>query len=249
MPQIEVINAAWPAPVGVRAVTTTRVGGVSMDAYAGLNLGDHVGDDPAAVVANGNALVAELGLPSPPVWLSQVHGATVVAADPAQSGCAADALWTDRENVVCAVLTADCVPLVLASRCGERVAAVHVGWRGLAAGIVDNALSAIADAGADVCAWMGPAISQRGFEVGPEVVAQLAGDDAEALQFFAAGHGDRSMADLYGLLRLRLGRLGVEHVGGGDHCTYSEPDRFFSHRRDGRCGRMATLVWREPLEH
>ncbi len=243
MQRIEVIHAGWSAPGNVCAISTTRGAGVSVGPYRSLNLGDHVGDDAGAVAANRERVARALSLPAAPRWLTQVHGSTVVDAGRAGVGCEADAAWTDRSGVVCAVLTADCVPLALATRCGRRVAAVHVGWRGLAAGVVENAVATLADDAGQLVGWMGPAISQRAFEVGPEVRSALAGDD-EALAFFAPGRADRYMADLFGLLRLRLARLGVGEVAGGEHCTYSDPGRFFSYRRDGRCGRMATLVWR-----
>jgi len=243
MQRLDVVNASWSAPRGVHALTTTRIAGASTGPYRGLNLGDHVGDRDDAVAANRAFLARELALPAEPLWLTQVHGSVVIDAAVARPGARADAAWTDQVGVVCAVLTADCIPLVLATRCGTRVAAVHVGWRGLVAGVVENVLAVLAD-GADPVAWMGPAISRRGFEVGPEVVAALAGDDREAQRCFAPGTGDRAMADLFGLLRLRLNRAGVAEVAGGDHCTFSDPARFFSYRRDGRSGRMATLIWR-----
>jgi YfiH family protein len=243
MQRLEVVNANWSAPDSVRALTTTRLDGASAGPFQGLNLGDHVGDDSAAVAANRAFMARNLRLPAEPLWLAQVHGSAVVDAGVAGQGVQADAAWTDRAGVVCAVLTADCIPLALATRCGTRVAAVHVGWRGLVAGVVENTLAALGS-GRELVAWMGPAISRRGFEVGPEVVEVLSGDDEEARSCFRPGAGDRSMADLFGLLRLRLNRAGVVDVAGGEYCTFSDPERFYSHRRDGLSGRMATLVWR-----
>ncbi len=243
MQRLEVVNASWSAPGRVRALTTTRIDGASTGPYRGLNLGDHVGDAAAAVAANRSFLVRELRLPAQPLWLTQVHGSAVVDAALARPRVRADGAWTEKVGVVCAVLTADCIPLALATACGTRVAAVHVGWRGLVAGVVENAVAALGG-GSGLVAWMGPAISQRGFEVGPEVVAALAADDAEAQRCFVSGAGDRAMADLFGLLRLRLARVGVTVVAGGEHCTFSNPARFYSYRRDGQSGRMATLVWR-----
>lgn len=248
---LDLIRPAWPAPGRVRSVATTRTGGSSGGPYATLNLGDHVGDDPAAVAANRARLRAELGLSREPAWLRQVHGAAVVhAADPGGEPPEADAAWTDRPGVACAVLTADCLPVLLCDRAGTRVAALHGGWRGLAAGVIEATLAAIEGSGVppgELLAWLGPAIGPEAYEVGDEVRRALAARDpdaaAAAYQQTRPGHGH---LDLYAYARARLEALGVPAVFGGDRCTLTDSGRFYSYRRDGTCGRQATLVWLQP---
>lgn len=234
----------WPLPPGVRAASTTRLGGVSLGAYRGLNLGDHVGDDPRAVAANRAALMQALRLPAPPLWLSQVHGIAVAGADD-PPGIAADARYADRPGVVCAVLTADCLPLLLCSDDGREVAAVHCGWRGLAAGIVGRVVACFAAAPTALGAWLGPAIGPAAFEVGTEVRDVFVRRDAGAASCFCAGAAGHWRADLYGLARRDLAAAGVQRVHGGELCTVADRERFYSYRRDGVTGRMASLVWRE----
>lgn len=237
----------WPAPPGVRAVSTLRTGGHSNGPWASLNLGDHVGDDPAAVAANRARLVAQLGLPTEPCWLRQVHGTTVVDAVPAPVRPEADAAVTDRRGLACVVLTADCLPVLLARRDGSRVGAAHAGWRGLVAGVLEATVARLCAGGGlpgDVVAWLGPAIGPGAYEVGSDVrEAVLAGDPgaAEALRPARPGHW---WLDLYAAARRRLARAGVTAVYGGAWCTATEAGRFFSYRRDGTCGRQATLIWR-----
>ncbi len=241
------IPALWPAPPGVRALTTTRVGGCSRPPFAALNLGDAVGDDPQAVAANRRRLIEAAGLPEPPRWLEQVHGTRVVAAHEGRGPEAADAAWTDRPGVVCAVLTADCLPVVLAAGDGTAVAVAHAGWRGLSAGVLEAAVAALPAPPGALRAWLGPAIGAGAFEVGPEVEAAFRRDDPGAAAAFAPGRGGRRYADLYALARRRLARAGVGRVAGGAWCTYAAREWLFSHRRDGgRTGRMATLVYRAP---
>ena len=237
------IEPDWPAPPEVRALSTTRAGGVSAGPFSALNLAAHVGDDPAAVAANRARLRAAAGLPAEPAWLRQVHGARVVRL-PAEGGAApeADGAWTDRPGVVCAVLTADCLPVLLCDRCGTRVAALHAGWRGLAAGVLEAGVAALgADPGA-LLAWLGPAIGPAGFVVGPEVVEALGGKPGAA-PWAEPAPGGRWRVDLWAVARERLERAGVAEVYGGGLCTWSDAGRFYSYRRDGRTGRMATLVW------
>ncbi|MEJ2515061.1 MAG: peptidoglycan editing factor PgeF [Gammaproteobacteria bacterium] len=235
----------WPAPVGVAAASTTRTGGASPPPWDSLNLGEHVGDEAARVAENRRRLARALSLPEAPAWLTQVHGTRVLALDdPALPGDRrADAAVTARPGRVLAVLTADCAPVLLCRRDGGRVGVAHAGWRGLAAGVLEAAVSAMETAPAELLAWVGPAIGPGAYEVGPEVrqACLAGGGDAEAC--FLPGRGDRWQFDLPGLARRRLARLGLERIYGGQSCTASEPDRFFSHRRDGPCGRMATLVW------
>lgn len=240
---LEFIYPDWPAPSQVQAAVTTRAGGFSRGPYNALNLADHVGDDAHAVRRNRALLRQTLDLPAEPLWLRQVHGIEVVDAAQAPAGATADASFTDRPSVVCAVLTADCLPVFLCDAQGTRVALIHAGWRGLAAGVVENGVGALKRPPAQLLAWLGPAIGARAFEVGPEVRAQFVDQDAQAAAAFVPGRNDRWYADLYALARRRLQRLGVEQVYGGRLCTVRERDRFFSYRRDGVCGRMASLVW------
>lgn len=239
------IPAEWPLPVsGVVAGTTLRRGGVSSGAYASLNLGDHVGDDPAAVGRNRELARQVCGLPAEPAWLSQVHGTRVVEANAMPDAARADGAVTGYPGIVCAVLTADCLPVVLAARDGSRVGVAHAGWRGLCDGILEATVSAMHLPAATLLAWFGPAISQPAFEVGGEVRERFIAADPEAAGCFAANDRGRWQADLYGLARLRLERLGITAIGGGDRCTFAEAGDFFSYRRDGQCGRMATFVFR-----
>ncbi|WJW74922.1 peptidoglycan editing factor PgeF [Thiohalobacter sp. IOR34] len=235
----------WPAPAVVRALTTTRAGGVSRPPYDSLNLADHVGDDPAAVAANRERLRTRLGLPAEPVWLRQVHGTGIVDAARLSGTAGADGSTTAQPGVVCAVLTADCLPLLLCDRAGRRVAAVHAGWRGLAGGVIEAALDAMDRPGSELLAWLGPAIGPRAFAVGDEVrAAFVAADPAAATAFHREAGGWR--ADLYALARQRLAARGVRAVYGGHWCTHEDRARFYSYRRDGDTGRMASLIWLEP---
>jgi YfiH family protein len=232
----------WPAPLNVRAVVSTRVGGVSIGPYASLNLGAHVGDDPAAVAENRRRFAQAAGLAGTPAWLTQVHGCGVVRAETA-AGAEADACWTARAATPCTVLTADCLPVLFASRDGSCIAAAHAGWRGLAAGVLDATLAVLPAAPAQLMAWLGPAIGPDAFQVGDEVrtaFVQAAPEDAVHFR----PDGPRWRADLFGLARARLQRAGVPAVYGGGRCTVGETALFFSHRRDGISGRFASLIER-----
>lgn len=238
----------WPAPANVRAVSTTRSGGISTGPYAGLNLGLHVGDDPAAVRANRSRLRQSAGLPAEPVWLAQHHGIRVFDVDQHGSGGAspeADAAVAADAGRVCAILTADCLPVLITDRGGTRVAAAHAGWRGLAAGIIERTVAAMAVPGPDLIAWLGPCIGAAHFEIGPEVRDALVAGDPGAGDCIRPGRDDRWHADLQALARRRLTALGVSSVTAAAACTYADRQRFFSHRREAPCGRMATLIWRE----
>lgn len=239
---MEIIRPDWEAPTGVAAAATTRAGGVSSGPYGTLNLAAHVGDDPAAVTENRRRLAKALDLPGEPAWLAQVHGTRVVAARPGGEPAEADAAFIREPGVVCAVLTADCLPVLLASRRGDEVAAVHAGWRGLADGIIAAALAAMATPAPDLLAWLGPAIAQPAFEVGGEVRERFTARDEVNAAFFAPNDRGRWQADLAGLARRELEAAGVT-VSGGGFCTHDESERFFSYRRDGGCGRLASLVW------
>lgn len=243
-----VIEADWAAPPAVRALATTRSGGASRAPWASLNLGDHVGDEPAAVLRNRQGLRAALGLPAEPAWLQQVHGTAVVDAAAAGPRPAADAAWTGTPGVVCAVLTADCLPVLFCNRAGTHVAAAHAGWRGLAGGVLESTVGWLAAAGVrpeSLLAWLGPAIGPASYEVGAEVRAAFLRSDPAAEDAFRPVRPGHWLLDLYAAARLRLRRAGVTAVTGGDYCTLAEPDRFFSHRRDGVTGRQATLIWLE----
>lgn len=236
----------WPLSERVRAVITTRTGGVSREPYGSLNLGDHVGDDPVAVRMNRERLASALDLPAGPLWLKQVHGCRVAAAGRENESIEADASSTDQPGVVCAVLTADCLPVLLCNRDGSRVAAAHAGWRGLAEGVIENALKTFAGPPGEILAWLGPAIGPAAFEVGPEVRTCFVSNNPADAGAFRPGEGDRWFADIYQLARNRLARLGVGYVGGGQYCTVTDSERFFSYRRDGVTGRFASLIWIEP---
>jgi polyphenol oxidase len=228
------------APAG----TTTRAGGVSRGSLASLNLAAHVADDPAAVAANRARLRADLGLPAEPLWLRQVHGAEVAVHDGTRLEPEADAAVCFAPGRVLAVLTADCLPVALASRDGGRLGLAHAGWRGLVAGVLERTVAALGVPGGELVAWLGPAIGPAAFEVGAEVRAAFVAIDPAAAAAFAANERGHWQADLYALARLRLARLGVTAVAGGGECTFRDAVRFYSHRRDPRGGRMATLLWR-----
>lgn len=237
----------WPAPQGIRAVSTTRLGGVSKAPWASLNLATHVQDDPQAVAENRRRLVDALGLAAQPQWLQQVHGCEVHR--PEQGGevdsCQADAAFSDQAAQVCVVMTADCLPVLFCDESGRRVAAAHAGWRGLADGVLESTLRHFPDPAA-VMAWLGPAIGPQAFEVGDEVREIFCRRDAAAESAFTANRPGHWLADIYRLARLRLASAGVSRVSGGDYCTFSDSERFFSFRRDGVTGRMASLIWIDP---
>ena len=241
---MEWIEPDWPVPPGVRALATTRRGGLSQGSYAGFNLGDRVGDHPAHVAGNRAYLRQRLKLPAEPHWLHQVHGCAVAEAGEERCDSQADAVIATRPGVVCAVLTADCLPLLLADRAGGRVAAVHAGWRGLAGGVIEAALARLERPPEALLGWLGPAIGPSAFEVGEEVRDRFLAENGTvaARAFEPAGPGTWR-ADLYRLARQRLARAGVTKVYGGDLCTFSDRRRFFSYRRDGITGRMASLIW------
>jgi YfiH family protein len=242
---VEGLVPEWPAPASIRAFSSFRGGGVSAGPWRSLNLGDHVGDDPAAVTANRRRLRVAAQLPGEPHWLEQVHGCEVVF-DPKARCPRADGVATDQPGRICPVMTADCLPVLLCNQTGTRVAAAHAGWRGLAAGVLESALARFCDRPERILAWLGPAIGPEYFEVGENVLTACLRDDAGAAACFHAKRPGHWLADLYGLARRRLGRYGVTAVYGGDWCTYADAARFFSHRRDGVTGRMATLIWIDP---
>jgi YfiH family protein len=236
----------WPLPRGVRAAFSTRAGGVSAAPCDSFNLATHVGDQPAAVAANRARLSSLLALPSEPAWLEQVHGTAVVDLDASTiTPRTADASMTRTSDRVCVVMVADCLPVLIATRDGQRVAAAHAGWRGMAAGVLERTVAALGVEGAGLTAWLGPAISSQHFEVGDEVRAGFLESDGQSAGCFVKNSRGRWQADLVGLARRRLAALGITHVGGGTWCTYADRARFFSYRRDGGGGRMAALIWKE----
>lgn len=238
----------WPLPVGVRAAFTLRAGGVSRPPFDTLNVAAHVGDDPAAIAKNRALLRERLELPAEPVWLEQAHGHRVVDLDRLTSHDSpgpADAATTRSLGRVCAIQVADCMPVLFAAADGSVVGAAHAGWRGLAGGVLESTVRAMNAPAAQLIAWMGPAIGQANFEVGEEVRAAFSDADPDAATAFVANDRGRWQCDLYALARRRLAALGVTSVHGGGWCTFSDAKRFFSYRRDGRCGRMSALIWRQ----
>jgi YfiH family protein len=242
---IDVLQPEWAAPSNVKALVTTRHGGSSIAPYESLNLADHVGDDVACVAHNRALLARECRLPDKPFWLSQVHGCSVVSPDSASPGCQADAVYSDQPGVVCAVLTADCLPLLITDRKGKEVCAVHAGWRGLAAGVVENALQRFSSPAQELLVWLGPAIGPAAFEVGDEVRERFLSHRQDAAEFFTITRPGHWLADIYALARMRLNAAGVGFICGGDFCTFNQESLFFSYRRDGKTGRMAAMIWRE----
>ncbi|MGJ7543190.1 peptidoglycan editing factor PgeF [Variovorax sp. LT1R16] len=245
-PAVDWLQPDWPAPAGVHAVCTTRAGGVSQGAWRGLNLGDHVGDDPAHVAANRAQLRAAIGAQA--VFLQQVHGADVLAlqAD-TPDGAVADACTTTHQGLACTMMVADCLPVLFTDLQGRRVAAAHAGWRGLAAGVLERTVDRFE--GERPIAWLGPCIGPRAFEVGDEVKAAFEARSAEAAQcFHPTGTAGKWWADLPALARQRLQAAGIAGIYGNDGseawCTVRNPLRFFSHRRDGVSGRFAACIWR-----
>ncbi len=238
------IPANWPAPDCVVAGTTLRHGGVSGGSFSSLNLGEFSGDEAHAVQENRSRFRAICDLPSAPRWLRQVHGTNVAIEPRAGETPEADAAITRRAGVVCVVLTADCLPVILASADGAELAVAHAGWRGLAGGVLEATVRQMSADPAELIAWLGPAISQPAFEVGPEVRQEFLAHDAAAARCFMANSRGRFQADLYALARMRLESLDIAQVSGGGYCTFGEPQRFFSYRRDGACGRMASFVFR-----
>lgn len=240
---VPILEPEWAAPRGVRAAFSLRSGGTSLPPWDSLNLGVHVGDDPAAVAENCRRLAHTLGLPSEPIWLDQVHGTEVVRIDSASvSRPRADAAVTRERGVVLAVQVADCLPVLLASE-GPVLAAAHAGWRGLAAGVIESTVAAMQVPPSRLVAWLGPCIGPAHFEVGDEVRAAFVAADPAAAAAFEPNARRRWQCDLPQLARARLRALGITKIAGGEWCTAADPVRFYSHRRDQRTGRMAALIW------
>lgn len=240
---IDQIMPDWPAPPTVRAITTLRTGGVSIGAYASFNLADHVGDDAVAVGNNRQRLREALSLQQEPFWLNQVHGIDVIEWDGAAQTNVADAALTRKKQCPCVVLTADCLPVLLCDREGTVVAAVHAGWKGLLNGVIEATVVAMGLPGEQLLAWLGPAIGPTAFEVDGEIRDQFIAVDPQAADAFVCQSRDKWLADIFLLGKQRLQRVGICNVYGGHWCTYRDPQRFFSFRRNKDTGRLATLIW------
>ncbi|MCG3730076.1 peptidoglycan editing factor PgeF [Vibrio cincinnatiensis] len=234
----------WPAPDNIKAFASTRIGGVSPPPYHGLNLGTHVGDDPKLVLRNREWLQMMSHMPSSPIWLNQTHSTNVVEVEqPTKVILDADGLFTASPRVVCSVMTADCLPVLITNTQGTQVAAVHAGWRGLAGGIVENAMQKLTG---HPLVWLGPAIGTQAFEVGDEVREAFCDHDGDAaLAFLPTSRQGKWLADMVKLARLRLAKLGIDQVYSCDLCTYQHPQQFYSYRRDGITGRQASFIWIE----
>ena len=241
-PPADWIMPQWPAPPNVQAFITTRNGGVSSGPYATFNIGLHTGDEIAAVHAN-RAMLRRL-LPAEPKWLAQKHGTTVVDADDIGDVPDADAAVARRPGTVCAIMVADCVPVLFANRAGTLVAAAHAGWRGLAGGVLQNTIRRMDVTPHDILAYLGPGIGPTAFEVGNDVRDAFISQDEAAGEAFVAIGANKWLADLFGLARKVLASAGVIAVYGGEHCTVAQPARFYSYRRDRITGRMVALIWR-----
>lgn len=237
------IKPDWPVISNIHAAVTLRSGGLSQGVFRSLNLADHVNDEPEKVIANRKIVSQMLKFPSEPIWLQQVHGNRVIKAEKGIQLQLADASYTDLTDTVCAVLTADCLPILLASKDGTKIAAVHAGWRSLLAGIVANTINEMGTI--DVIAWLGPAIGASRFEVGKEVKEGFIKKNTKFAPAFKEAQGTKYLADIYQLASIELASIGITEVYGGGFCTVSDEQRFFSYRRDGKTGRMATLIWRD----
>jgi hypothetical protein len=240
--EMDYVTPQWSAPFHVQALTTLRLGGYSQGDYRGLNLADHVGDDFARVKKNRSLLRSSIGYPADPYWLEQVHGSRVVQLDDSDVSRVADGSISRVRGVVCAVLSADCVPLFITDKSGQFVALLHVGWRGLEAGIVESGLDLIPEPMAEVLTWIGPSIGPTVYEVGDDVRGRLLRVCRDHDSKFAKTETGW-LADLPGMVEQRLRRAGVETVGSSGLCTFSAPFNWFSHRRSAPCGRMASLIW------
>jgi len=246
---LQLLQPDWPAPANIHAWSTSRVQGISEAPYDGLNLAQHVGDQPAAVEQNRQHLAQVLALPSSPLWLNQVHGRQVVnAAEWVHMGepgsqPEADAAYSLQAAVVCVVMTADCLPLLVCNQRGDKVAAVHAGWRGLAAGVIESTLAALQEPAEELLVWLGPAIGPTAFEVGEDVRQAFIAEDAVTASAFQQNRPGHYLADIYALARRRLQAFGVQAIYGGGYCTFDDADHFYSYRRDGKTGRQASLIW------
>nr|WP_172460408.1 peptidoglycan editing factor PgeF [Phocoenobacter uteri] len=245
---MRVIQPSWDIPKHIQAFTTLRTGGESLFPFDSLNLGDHVGDDPIAVANNRKRLLLSQNLPNPPIYLTQTHSTRVITLPYSGDNLEADAVYTHQPNQVCLVMTADCLPVLFCNKEGTEVAAAHAGWRGLCDGILEETVKKFQSLASEISVWLAPAISQKAFQVGDDVREQFCDVDPQAISAFKADPNEKGkyFADLYQLATQRLNTLGITQISGGEHCTYSEKNKFFSYRRDGQTGRMASLIWIKP---
>ena len=243
MDQTTVIIPPWPAPPNVKAYSTTRIGGVSQGPYSSLNLAHHVDDNPDHVKENREIIKNTIPLPDQPHWLTQIHSNRVLLADNVQKYAPGDGTYTHTPNVVCAVLAADCLPILICNHHGTAVAALHGGWRGLADGIIENGIRAMGIPEHQLMAWLGPAIGPKYFEVGPEVKDRFVAMDPNTTKAFTATNSGKYLANIYLIAQVRLNHFGIREIYGGNYCTYSEQERFYSYRRDGATGRMASMIY------
>jgi len=245
MEQINIIPANWNAPKNIIAFSTTRLGGVSKAPYHSLNLGAHCGDRTEHVEINRQRLIDTHRLPAQPAWLQQIHSNIAVKIDEAYQTCQADASYTDLSNTVCAILTADCLPILLSAKDGSQIAAIHAGWRGLANNIIEHTVKKLSIAPEKLLVWLGPAISQTAYRVGNDMREAFITENTAAEAAFIAADANHWYADLSLLARQRLHALHIDAVYGGDFCTYTQDDLFYSYRRDGKnSGRIASLIYR-----
>ncbi|SUB23426.1 peptidoglycan editing factor PgeF [Avibacterium avium] len=244
---MDALKPNWTAPANIHAFTTLRQGGVSQAPYDSFNLGDHVGDDKNSVKTNRTLLVEQFYLPQFPLFLNQTHSTRVIRLPYDGNNLDADAVYTNQPNQVCLVMTADCLPVLFTNQQGTEVAAAHAGWRGLCDGVLEQTIQQFQAEPQEIIAWLGPAIGQKSFQVGEEVRQQFIAQDPNAAQAFVPDSIEQGkyLADLYHIARLRLNKLGISQISGGEHCTYLEKTAFFSYRRDKQTGRMASLIWFE----
>ncbi|MFD1093828.1 purine nucleoside phosphorylase YfiH [Providencia vermicola] len=233
----------WPQPKSVSSCSTTRAGGVSLPPFDSLNLGDHVDDRPEDVSENRQRLVELAQLPQQPVWLEQVHGTHVLHLNGSKiKNKQADAVYSNQVGQVCAIMTADCLPVLFCNQAGTEVAAAHAGWRGLCNGVLENTIRQFISPANEMMVWLGPAIGAKKFEVGAEVKQAFINQSSDLASAFRP-HNGKYLADIYLLARKKLNAIGINAIYGGDFCTVSDENRFFSYRREGKTGRMASLIW------
>ena len=237
------LPATWPAPSHVHAGVTTRIGGLSTGAYASFNLAQHVQDDPQRVQQNRQRLREQLRLPEEPRWLTQVHGNVVLNASNVNRSPQADASYSSQPNEVCAVMTADCLPVLITDRNGKHIAAIHAGWRGLHQQIISASIGHLSVAPSELMAWLGPAIGPDAFEVGTDVYDAFLQLNPRYANAFKSKDAQHWWMDVYAAARWELQQAGVNAVYGGEYCTWHDRTRFYSYRRDGVTGRMASLIW------
>ena len=244
---MQVINPNWNVPKNIHAFTTTRKGGVSLAPYFSFNLGDHVGDNKSAVKTNRTLLVEKFGLPQTPIFLTQTHSTRVIQLPYSGQNLEADAVYTNVPHQVCAVMTADCLPVLFTTASGNEVAAAHAGWRGLCDGVLEETVKYFQAKPEDIIAWFGPAIGPTAFQVGIDVVKQFVAVDEKAKLAFQpdAIEEGKYLGNLYQIATQRLNNLGITQIYGGNHCTFNEKELFFSYRRDNQTGRMASVIWFE----